>query len=182
MPNKTIYVSDDDLGLFERAQALNGGNLSSAIAHALKRFVEVKEAQMDGYDEVTVRVGRGGARRLKRFVGRRIARWRHRSTEGRQSEVYTVYRTRKGNFAVHRRVRGSMNWMDPETWLDPDVLAAVDWKHGPEWFTGGEWFSGGDATLEVYASLDELAEDVPAELAEIVREAEQEPQVETLDI
>ena len=45
MPNKTIYVSEDDLPLFERAQELSGANLSSAIIKALKRYIELEEAQ-----------------------------------------------------------------------------------------------------------------------------------------
>ena len=43
MPNKTIYVSDGDLKLFQRAQELAGGNLSAAISKALRRFVDVEE-------------------------------------------------------------------------------------------------------------------------------------------
>jgi EXLDI family protein len=93
-----------------------------------------------------------------------------------------VYRTRKDNFAVHRKLRGQVDWMDPETWLDPDMWASGEWKPGAHWLAGGDWFGGGDATLDVYATLDDLAEHVPSELAEIVREAEQEPEVETLDI
>ena len=187
MPNKTIYVSDDDLWVFDRAQELNDGNLSSAIARALHRFVAVKEAQMKGYEEVTVRVGRGGARRYKRFIGQRIARWRHRTGESRPDEIYTVYRTRKDNYAVHVKVRGSVDWRDPETWLDPEVWAATDWRPGSHWFAGGdllggELFAGGDARLDVYSTIDELAAQVPSELADIVREAVQEPEVETLDI
>jgi EXLDI family protein len=46
----------------------------------------------------------------------------------------------------------------------------------------GDVFPGGDATLDVYATLDELTANVPPELGDIVREAEQEPEVETLDI
>ncbi len=34
MPNKTIYVSDADLPVFQRAQELTGGNLSAAISKA----------------------------------------------------------------------------------------------------------------------------------------------------
>ena len=42
VPNKTIYVSDGDLPMFQRAQDLAGGNLSSAIASALRRYVDVE--------------------------------------------------------------------------------------------------------------------------------------------
>ena len=57
MPNKTIYVSDDDLPLYQRAQELAGGSLSAALARALRRFVEMEEGRLEGYDEITVRVG-----------------------------------------------------------------------------------------------------------------------------
>jgi EXLDI family protein len=187
MPNRTIYVSDEDQWLFDRAQELNGGNLSSAIARALHRFVAIKEAQMKGFEEITVRVGRGGARRYKRFVGRRVARWRHHSGDRNRYEIYTVYVTRKDNYAVHTKVRGAVDWRDPETWLDPEVWSFGDWKPGGTWFNAGDVlrgdvFPGGDATLDVYATLDELTANVPPELGDIVREAEQEPEVETLDI
>ena len=43
MPNKTIYVSDGDLPVFQRAQELADGNLSQAISRALRRFVDVEE-------------------------------------------------------------------------------------------------------------------------------------------
>ncbi|MBC8099008.1 MAG: EXLDI protein, partial [Armatimonadetes bacterium] len=74
MPNKTIYVSDDDLPLFERAQALSGTNLSSAIVRALRRFIELEEARQRGLDEITVIVNGEGAHRRKRFLGTRLAR------------------------------------------------------------------------------------------------------------
>jgi EXLDI family protein len=189
MPNKTIYVSDGDVRLFERAQELNGGNLSAAIAEALQRYVAIKEADMEGYEEITVRVGRGGARRHKRFFGRRIARWRHRGAEAKQQELYTVYRTRKGRYAVHRRVRGPVEWSDPETWFDPEAWTndrwahvADRWGHAADWFASGDWFGAGEYTFDVYETLDDLAKHAPPELVEIVRESEQEPEVETLDI
>jgi hypothetical protein len=42
VPNKTIYVSEGDLPVFQRAQELEGGNLSAAIAGALRRYVDVE--------------------------------------------------------------------------------------------------------------------------------------------
>jgi EXLDI family protein len=193
MPNKTIYVSDGDVRLFERAQELNGGNLSAAIAEALQRYVAIKEAAMEGYQEITVRVGRGGARRHKRFFGRRIARWRHRGAESKQQELYTVYRTRKDRYAVHRKVGGSVEWSDPDTWFDVETRVGDRWAHmADRWaqvaeqaadrFASGDWWGGGDYTLDVYDTLEDLAAHTPPELAEIVRESEQEPEVETLDI
>jgi hypothetical protein len=43
VPNKTIYVSDGDLPLYQRAQELAGDNLSAAIAAALRRYVDVED-------------------------------------------------------------------------------------------------------------------------------------------
>ena len=68
MPNKTIYVSDGDLRTYQRAQELAGGNLSAAISSALKRYVDVEEGRLEGFDDVVVRVGLGTGRKV-RFVG-----------------------------------------------------------------------------------------------------------------
>src|SRR4026208_1181372 len=64
VPNKTIYVSEGDLPIYQRAQELAGDNLSAAIASALRRYVEVEEGRREGVDEIIVRGGRrpGGAR------------------------------------------------------------------------------------------------------------------------
>ena len=52
MPNKTIYVADDDLPVFQRAQELVGGNLSSTVVSALRRLIELEEGREAGFEEV----------------------------------------------------------------------------------------------------------------------------------
>ena len=47
MPNRTIYVADVDLPIFEKAQKLAGDNLSAAIAQALHYFVEKGRGQKE---------------------------------------------------------------------------------------------------------------------------------------
>src|SRR5689334_18418879 len=103
VPNKTIYVSDDDLPLFERAQEIAGSNLSSAIVRALRRFIEIEEARQGGLDEITVIVGPPGGHQRKRFIGARLARWLRQSANGKGTDVLSVYRTAKGRFALHTR-------------------------------------------------------------------------------
>src|SRR5438552_776727 len=98
MPNKTIYVSDDDLPLYRRAQELVGGNLAAAIAAALRRYVEVEEGRQEGYDEIVVRVGAGVGRKV-RFSGVLLGQW-ERYTSSRE-ETFRVYRSRTGKFVVH---------------------------------------------------------------------------------
>jgi len=57
MPNKTIYVKDEDLGLFEEAKKLGGESLSSVIAEALRLFVTTKRAEQQGMKECNLTVG-----------------------------------------------------------------------------------------------------------------------------
>ena len=99
MPNKTIYVADTDLPIFERAQQLAGGNLSATIAQALHRFVEVAEAKEDGFEEITVREG-SVAPIKKRFMGRLLAEGHARELKGATRVTYKVYLTMRGRFAL----------------------------------------------------------------------------------
>src|SRR6185295_17859516 len=73
MPNKTIYVSDTDLPVFERAQELAGENLSSTIVQALRNFVQAYETRAAGFREVVVKVGSEIYTR-KQFRGRLLAK------------------------------------------------------------------------------------------------------------
>jgi EXLDI family protein len=174
MPNKTIYVSDDDLPLYQKAQELAGGSLSAAIAAALRRYVAVEEGRREGYEEVTVRVGPGAGRNL-RFSGVLLAEWGH--STGSRVEEYRVYRTRTGKFAVYLKRSPDVRWSGME---------ASNWRErwgaylglGPQ--TWG--FTKGEASLEVVDSLDALREKIPSELYEMVAAMADQPAVEDLDI
>lgn len=187
MPNKTIYVSEEDVALYERAQELAGGNLSAAVARGLRRFVESEEGRQDGYQQITVRVGTGRARHAKRFSGAILGEWRHPSGE-RRIEVFRVYRTPKGRFALHvRRMPDWAAWSDPDTWRQfsersewPDHGGRrADWG---EWKKAGCWWGPSESTLEVVESLGELADKVPPEFFETLQAEAERPAVEELDI
>lgn len=169
MPNKTIYVSDNDLTLYERAQEIARGNLSAAIATALRRYVETYDALRGGYEEVTVHVGVGKGRKL-RFSGVLLGMWRH-STEGKE-ELYRVYRSPKGKFVLHL-VRSPEWSAGPNSggWKAYLGLGDQDWK-----------FTQGQSTLEVFDSLDALREKIPVELYELVANMAEQPPIEDLDI
>lgn len=170
MPSKTVYVSEEDLGLFQRAQDAAGGNLSAAIAQALRRFVEVHELTAAGLREVTVTVGPAGSQQRKRFVGLRIARWRHRLGTGRRVEEFRVYRTARGRLAVH--VCDLPDWSassDSSTWMDPGT-----WNE--------HWWEPGESRLEVFETAQQLEGRVPTELYSIVARALEQPAIEDLDI
>lgn len=168
MPNKTIYVADNDLALFNRAQELAGGNLSQAISQALRRYVEVREATVEGLQEITIKVGQGAFRRQKRFLGTKIAKWRHQPAGGR-FESFTVYRTKKEKFAVEIRRGGD--------------VSSIDWSQAINWEDGFDPVEESkEVTLDVYDTLEQLKENVPAELGTIVEQGHGQPEVEDLDI
>jgi EXLDI family protein len=176
MPAKTIYVSEDDLPLYQRAQQIAGGNLSAAISLALRRYVEVAEGHQAGYDEIVVRVGIGRGRK-QRFTGVLLGEWGHSSNAG--VETYRVYRTPNDRYVVH--VERSKKW----TATGPD---ADKWQSGwrswiGNWSGTEAWTSTpAEATLHVASSLDELLELLPPELYQIVADIADQPAIEDLDI
>ena len=172
MPNKTIYVSDGDIPLFQRAQKLAGGNLSAAIAKALRRYVDTAEGLQEGFEEVTVRVGVGSGRKV-RFTAVLVGEWM--DTIDNRAERYRVYRGRTGKYVLHVE-------REPSYWM-------VDGEGKPAGWRGhlgiGDVRYGGspkESTLEVLASVDELRDKVPAELFEMVARSARQPNVEDLDI
>ncbi len=172
VPNKTIYVSDGDLPLFQRAQELAGDNLSAAIAKALRRWVDATESVNEGFDDITVRVGLGGGRKV-RFTGVLVGEW----MDSRSSRVerLRVYRGRSGKYVLHVE-RESEWWMldaegKPAGWRG--YLGIGDIKYGG---------TPRESTLEVVGTLDELRDKVPPELFEMVSRSARQPTVEELDI
>ena len=109
MPNKTIYVKDEDLQIFEEAEKLGGDSLSSVIAEALRRFVAVKRAEQQGMKECNLTVGILHAQgdddiRTIRFVGRLLAEatvYSGQTSDRRdRGTCYRVYQTRAGKILV----------------------------------------------------------------------------------
>jgi EXLDI family protein len=172
VPNKTIYVSDGDLSLYQRAQELAGGNLSAAIANALRRFVEVEEGRLEGFDEVTVRVGLGAGRKV-RFSALLVGEWM--DTTQKRVEHYRVYVGRTGKYVLHTE-RSEDFWMvdaegKPAGWRGYLGIGNVRYGSHPR-----------ESTLEVLDSLEQLRDKVPPELYEMVARSAQQPAVEELDI
>ena len=172
MPNKTIYVSDGDLAIYQRAQELAGDNLSAAISAALRRYVDVEEGRREGFDEFTVRVGPSPGRKV-RFTGVLLGMWANTSFS--RGETFRVYRGRTGKFVVH--VERSPDWTmvdqegKPAGWRGHLGIGNISYGTSP-----------GGSTLEVVETLEELRERIPAQLYDIVADSAQQPTVEDLDI
>ncbi len=179
MPNKTIYVSDGDLELYQRAQELAGGNLSAAIAAALRRYVEAEEGRQVGYEEITVAVGHGGVRRKQRFSGVLLGEWER--IAGSRAERFRVYRTQRGRFVLHvdrsdERTSSttSDNWVrDLLNWRTMLGVGERSWGFVP-----------GEVILEVADSIEALRDRLPAEFYERLAStgAAHQPAIEDLDI
>lgn len=172
MPNKTIYVSDGDLPLFERAQKLAGDNLSAAISAALRRYVNDADARQEGFDEITVRIGAGKGRKV-RFAGILIGEWVNSSLN--RVESFRVYRSRTGKFVLFVE-RG------PDYTMVDDQGRPAGWRG----YLGLGNYSYGTAvresTLDVFDTLEQLRERIPPQLYDMVAGSAQQPPVEDLDI
>jgi EXLDI family protein len=176
MPNKTIYVSDDDLVLFERAQELSGGNLSATITSALKRYVEVEEGRQEGYEEITVRVGPGAGRKV-RFTGVLLGEW-GRSTS-KIVETFRVFRSQKGKFVVHTERSPDYVWTAGDQQSGPSGLRTLLNMFSPNQTWGA---NQGEATLDVVDTVEELRDKIPPELYDLIASVAEQPPVEDLDI
>ncbi|GAA2673845.1 MULTISPECIES: EXLDI protein [Actinoplanes] len=180
MPNKTIYIADDDLPVLQRAQELTGGNLSGAIVTALRRLVTIEEAKHAGYAEITVKVGLANSS-IKRFLGVALGEWTASSNDG--EETYSLFRTAKGRFAVHHS--------RPELHIPagPNAERGQKWSSGwrgwiGDWSPDQAWMrTPAQATFAVVDTVEELEPLLPAELYRLALQTiHDEPEVEDLDI
>ncbi len=176
MPNKTIYVSDDDLALYARAQEIAGGNLSSAIATAIRRYIEIEEGKEAGFDDVTVWVGIGTQRRRLRFSGLLLGRYQHYLTQG--EERFQVYRTPKGKVVLY--TERSESWRRTSEKEGESRLRGLGAALG---LTNDTWASmPAEATFEVVDTIEDLHGKVPEPFHQSVLVAANAPVIEDLDI
>lgn len=101
MPNKTIYVSENDASLFEEAKNIAGEALSSVITRALREYVGRQQKKSRGMKELSVLVGKHDAESEKRFIGATIGTWQGFSDDKVWWMDATIYRTQKHNWAVY---------------------------------------------------------------------------------
>ncbi len=171
MPNKTVYVSDDDLPLFQRAQELVGGNLSGAIVTALRRFIELEEGRQAGFEEIVLRVGHNGVRQV-RFSGSLLTE-AHEYTDDAFERI-RIYRSRKGKFVLYTQ---SSKWSEYPTetnWIKD----LTNWRrmlgvNDPDW---------GDFAMDIFDSVEELKGKIPDSIYDRVAGVADRPHIEDLDI
>ena len=123
MGNKTIYVSEKDESLFDKAKNLAGEALSSVIARALREYVARHEEKGNGMKEITVKVGQHDSQREQRFVGQEVGKWSGLSDDKEWWMDAKIYKTQKGNWAVllHHSVKATL-LINPGDWKAREYL------------------------------------------------------------
>jgi EXLDI family protein len=186
MPNRTIYVADADLPIFEKAQKLTGDNLSAAIAQALRAFVEKEEASHSGFEEITVKVGKGRPYLTKQFRGRLLAKRRIRVQNTTRLLTLAVYQTAKGRYAVYtKNIANWSDWSKSSRWSKKSASGSDwNWDWDVDW-SNNDWSSSledDEHRLDVYETLDDLKDNIPEELYESIVRYNNGEDVEILDI
>lgn len=108
MPNKTIYVPEDDLEVFRQAQELAGESISSVIVESLKKYIidkEITELQMKKIElwEGTVLYTPDGdsAKGLRKsFYGKLLSEHKTTCIDG-CVQYYALYYTKKKMFILY---------------------------------------------------------------------------------
>jgi EXLDI family protein len=172
MPNKTIYVADADAPLFAKAQALAGGNLSAAIAQAIRQYVATADVESSegAPGEVVLTVTEDGIPTKKRFRGHLIATQRVPTATGERDLQYRVYQSEKGKFVVWSR--SGPNWSG--AWWS-------SWAQRPETWNADWWRA--ETRLDIFETLEDLHGNLPDALyARVVRLTQSGSDVEDLDV
>ncbi|HVA96816.1 MAG TPA: EXLDI protein [Candidatus Acidoferrales bacterium] len=117
MGNKTIYVSDKDESLFNRAKEIAGEALSSVIARALREYVSRHEEKEKGMKEISVKIGQSNSQREQRFIGQEVGKWSGFSDDKVWLMDAKIYRTQKENWAIllHQSAKATL-LTNPKEW------------------------------------------------------------------
>ncbi len=169
MPNKTIYVSEKDAFLFDKAKEIAGEALSSVIVRALSEYVARRQDKAKGMKEVSVKVGIDGAERQQRFVGSRIGEWNGFSDDRVWFMKGVIYKTQKENWAI----------------LIETICKASLLTNKKEWKESGDYLiNPKKSELVVGTSPEELKDKLPKDLyiSFIEHSKHDENPVEYLDI
>lgn len=106
MPNKTIYVRETDMELWEKAEEHAGKSLSSLLTEALRHYLEEIESREDGMEAIVVWLGEGELAREAEFVGRWLLEPDEDETRTGEADhdagaYYGVALTQRGKIAVY---------------------------------------------------------------------------------
>ncbi|GAY75826.1 EXLDI protein [Sporolactobacillus inulinus] len=171
MPNKTIYVPDADLEVFEQAQEVSGKNLSATIVQALRFYTKIGEGK--GFEHIEVSAGEDGYYKRKRFIGRELASASVHDEDHSTLTTYTVYETTHGRYAVYVR---EQKRIPLEQSIENELRKRIMEKIAGESTSGLSLTAESDdlipdkRILSVYNSIDDLIGKVPTDLYHALHE------------
>jgi len=117
MPNKTIYVSEGDIALFDEAKQIAGVALSSVISRALKEYVARNTKKKEGMKEISLKVGKNSAEREIRFIGSKLGDWNGFSDDRQWLLSATIYNTQKDKWAIYLTTNSKASLLtDRKSW------------------------------------------------------------------
>lgn len=107
--NKTVYLRDDEVPIWERARELANDKLSPIIVAALKRYIAENEGSGRGYERIVLKFSDSEDNfmpKIKAFNGRWIFdpnKPLHllENEEGTERTSFLVAETAKGNVVIH---------------------------------------------------------------------------------
>ncbi len=105
MPQKTIYVKDEHLKLWDEVKELIGDeSLSEVVVEGLQRVIDARKAVQGDFERIQLEVGNRGYSHIIAFHGRHIADYDvaddHRIDQG-HPHVHDAYLTHKGNILIY---------------------------------------------------------------------------------
>ncbi|MDF2909529.1 MAG: hypothetical protein K0Q56_409 [Sporolactobacillus laevolacticus] len=170
MPNKTIYVPDADLQVFDQAQEVSGKNLSATIVQALRFFTKIGEGK--GFEHIEVSEGEDGFYKRKRFIGRELASASVHDEDHALLTTYVVYETTHGRYAVFIR---EQKRIPLEQSIEHELKKRIMEKIAGENINRIPFPKEIEETadtrkLEVYNSIDALAGHIPGDLYRALHE------------
>ncbi|SFF97538.1 EXLDI protein [Sporolactobacillus nakayamae] len=171
MPNKTIYVPDADLEVFDQAQDVSGKNLSATIVQALRFFTKIGEGK--GFEHIEVSEGEDGFYKRKRFIGRELASASVHDENHSLLTTYIVYETTHGRYAVLIREQKKIPL---EQSIENELKKRIMEKISGENMSSIpfpkeiEDLAPDKRKLEVYNSIDALTGHIPADLYRALHE------------
>lgn len=170
MSTKNVYVSDQDLPLFEEATKY-AGSLSTAVAAGLRMFIDAQKQKGLDLEPVELKINDDGRLRTVRFVGRMI--YKFDESSGTKRRINEIFITQKNNYVLYQRVMPNWNSLAAKT--------AKEWEDGQP--ADVDFTEAVTRTMSVYQTLDELKKHLPAKQAAAVdRTSSNLDAVEELDI
>jgi EXLDI family protein len=168
MPNKSIYVSNEDVALFEEAKKIAGEGLSAVISKALREYVTRFKKRESAMTEISVLVGQQGHMFEKRFFARKLLEWKGLSDDKEWYLSAIVYLTEKSNLAIYLKTicKASL------------LFDKKKWKESGDYLQNSQ-----KAELIVSRSISELKGKIPQGLLDLILLSQtNESKVEYLEI